>query len=417
MTSWYRTGTVTVTNGSQTVTGTGTLFASNVRVGDMFLGPDGKSYEVQNVASDTVIGIFPGYAGATASGQIYGIVPVQGYVKASADRLRQAVDDYSDKLEGLQPWAYANSAADARDDLELGDMSIQEPNSVAITGGTISGISSIGVAGDIAVSGDARRIRGDFSNSTIANRTALQSSVTNGASNVHVLPNGTSQSAMIAVNNNSAPNNSAYAGLSISSTEARIQSGVSGSGSALPLSIWTGSAEAAKVSAVGNFGFGVASPDTSARIQSANGIKLGNTANSSPVVLDWYEEGSTPTVTARGQTTTGSATYTNQIFDWVRRGNRVDYQITLSWSGHTGTGPLLIGPLPFAAAASGFSTPKILMEGSSIPRGSNKILEFYIQPGTTVIGCELVDTSTEVVTAYSVPTNVANLIITGSYRV
>jgi len=34
--AWYRLGTVTVTSGSATVTGVGTLFTSSVREGDMF---------------------------------------------------------------------------------------------------------------------------------------------------------------------------------------------------------------------------------------------------------------------------------------------------------------------------------------------------------------------------------------------
>ena len=40
--AWYRTGTVTVTNGSATVTGAGTDFVSNTQIGECFLGPDGR---------------------------------------------------------------------------------------------------------------------------------------------------------------------------------------------------------------------------------------------------------------------------------------------------------------------------------------------------------------------------------------
>ncbi|MGH2435209.1 MAG: phage tail protein, partial [Pseudomonas sp.] len=48
---WYRTGTVAITAGQNTVTGTGTSFSANARVGDAFLGPDGNWYEVTNIAS------------------------------------------------------------------------------------------------------------------------------------------------------------------------------------------------------------------------------------------------------------------------------------------------------------------------------------------------------------------------------
>ncbi|MGV8671385.1 hypothetical protein ACV34V_34660, partial [Pseudomonas aeruginosa] len=46
--AWYSTGTVAVTANSPTVTGTGTQFSSNARVGDAFRGPDGRWYEVTN---------------------------------------------------------------------------------------------------------------------------------------------------------------------------------------------------------------------------------------------------------------------------------------------------------------------------------------------------------------------------------
>lgn len=90
--AWYSTGTVAVTNGAVSVTGTGTAFSANARVGDGFKGPDGRWYEVTNIASATVLSILPAYQGTTASGQTYSIAPIQGYVKESADRLRAISD-------------------------------------------------------------------------------------------------------------------------------------------------------------------------------------------------------------------------------------------------------------------------------------------------------------------------------------
>ncbi|TDJ77235.1 hypothetical protein E2H86_08620 [Pseudomonas putida] len=95
---WYRTGTVAITAGQTTVTGTGTAFALNARVGDAFQGPDGRWYEVTNIASATVLSILPAYQGATVSGGAYGLAPMQGYVKESADRLRQLVDQFGATL-------------------------------------------------------------------------------------------------------------------------------------------------------------------------------------------------------------------------------------------------------------------------------------------------------------------------------
>lgn len=95
---WYRQGTVAVTNGSVTVTGTGTLFSTNSRVGDAFQGPDGRWYEVTNIASSTVLSILPEYQGTTATGANYGLAPMQGYVKQSADELRAVVNQYGSTL-------------------------------------------------------------------------------------------------------------------------------------------------------------------------------------------------------------------------------------------------------------------------------------------------------------------------------
>lgn len=58
MASWFSEGTVSVQNGSPTVTGVGTKF-SNCRAGDMFVGPDQGIYQVINPASDTSLSISP----------------------------------------------------------------------------------------------------------------------------------------------------------------------------------------------------------------------------------------------------------------------------------------------------------------------------------------------------------------------
>lgn len=89
--SWYRNGTVTVTAGSPTVVGSGTAFVTNVTIGEAFVGPDGRTYEVVNIPSDTELTITPSYTGATAGGQSYAILPARGriadLVSATSDLL------------------------------------------------------------------------------------------------------------------------------------------------------------------------------------------------------------------------------------------------------------------------------------------------------------------------------------------
>lgn len=98
---WYREGTVTVTNGSTTVTGVGTNFAANARVGDAFIGPNGALHEVTNIASATVLAIFPAYGGATAAGAGYATAPIQGYVKQLADQAQSIIQQWGATLAGL----------------------------------------------------------------------------------------------------------------------------------------------------------------------------------------------------------------------------------------------------------------------------------------------------------------------------
>ncbi|MGS1381109.1 hypothetical protein ACVCGX_19700 [Pseudomonas aeruginosa] len=112
--AWYSTGTVAVTLNSPTVTGTGTTFSANVRVGDAFKGPDGRWYEVTNVASSTVISIKPNYQGSTASGQAYAVAPILGYDKDLSDRFNLIANQWGATLAGIKPWALSANAAAAR---------------------------------------------------------------------------------------------------------------------------------------------------------------------------------------------------------------------------------------------------------------------------------------------------------------
>jgi len=126
---WYSAGTVAVTANSATVTGTGTAFSANARVGDAFRGPDGRWYAVTNIASASVLSISPAYQGDTATGQAYAIAPIQGYVKESADRLRQLTEQI-----GSNPLLQTTEPAEARQALgatEVGDALFTAANAQA----------------------------------------------------------------------------------------------------------------------------------------------------------------------------------------------------------------------------------------------------------------------------------------------
>lgn len=83
-----------------------------------------------------------------------------------------------------------------------------------------------------------------------------------------------------------------------------------------------------------------------------SGIKVGNAANADPLVMDWYEEGNClPTVT--GRTVAGAAaSYPVRTGSYTRRGNRVEGQFEVSYTGHTGSGGMIISGLPYPVAKS-----------------------------------------------------------------
>ena len=82
--SWYRTGTVAVTNGSKTVTGVGTLWTTAVNAGDAFalvdanLNPTGAWYEVESVTNNTTLVLKQSYAGTTGSNKQYCVFNLVG---------------------------------------------------------------------------------------------------------------------------------------------------------------------------------------------------------------------------------------------------------------------------------------------------------------------------------------------------
>lgn len=72
--SQYVDGTVSVTAGDATVTGTGTLFVANVAAGDMFfIAGSLASYVVGSITDNTHLELTTNYGGATAAGQSYRI--------------------------------------------------------------------------------------------------------------------------------------------------------------------------------------------------------------------------------------------------------------------------------------------------------------------------------------------------------
>ena len=84
------------------------------------------------------------------------------------------------------------------------------------------------------------RLQADWSNATQNNRVCLQTTATNGSTNVEIIPNGTGPQAGINVENNSTIGNNAYGFLSVTNTRVAVGASTRGSGTALPLYLFGG---------------------------------------------------------------------------------------------------------------------------------------------------------------------------------
>jgi hypothetical protein len=183
---WYSEGAVNVINGSNTITGTGVNFTANVRVGDAFLGPDGAWYEVTNVPSNVTLSISPNYMGASASTQEYKLTPIQGYVKNSADLLREVTIDLAGRLDAIDELdadeliALNGIAGNIQDQLDskLGSNLILENTTASFTEELETKLNSIDADAQVNVQADWNALSGD---SFILNKPVLVSIATSGS--------------------------------------------------------------------------------------------------------------------------------------------------------------------------------------------------------------------------------------------
>lgn len=105
---WYRAGTVAVTAGSKTVTGTNTQWQNlifGVAPGATFYGPDGKPYEIDTVNSNTSLTLVSNYSGATASAQAYAVDPTRtGSVASLAAQTSEVLKFSQGQFTQIQNW-------------------------------------------------------------------------------------------------------------------------------------------------------------------------------------------------------------------------------------------------------------------------------------------------------------------------
>jgi hypothetical protein len=111
--SWYRTGTIALTNGSATVTGTGTQWVANADIGEALIAPDGRAYEITNIASDTSLTISPAYLGSTASSQAYAVAPIRGRIADLIAETASLLSSFATVRDGIGSGLFPNGTVSA----------------------------------------------------------------------------------------------------------------------------------------------------------------------------------------------------------------------------------------------------------------------------------------------------------------
>ena len=142
---------------------------------------------------------------------------------------------------------------------------------------TANALSTTGItdSGNLIFTGTGNRITGDFSNATQANKVAFQTSTTNGATVVAAIPNGSSTISQLRAYNGTDPDNSAWIGIVANGlSQAQLNSGITGTGTYLPMTFYTGGSERLRILTDGKVGIGTTTPAVSLAISSTDAVLL-----------------------------------------------------------------------------------------------------------------------------------------------
>jgi hypothetical protein len=173
---------------------------------------------------------------------------------------------------------------------------------------SLTNLTAVGTLSNLTVASSGV-ITGDFDNSTFANRTVFKTVTTNASTGIYAVPNGTNTAASWQALNNSTPTNASKILIATNgSTDVQLVSGINGTGTYLPLTIWNNGSGQVKLDTSGNFtvyGLGGLGYSTG-----SGGSATQGTSRTTAVVLS-KTNGAITLFTAAGSTTPTTFTVTN----------------------------------------------------------------------------------------------------------
>ena len=137
----------------------------------------------------------------------------------------------NDKIEAAQSVTLTNKTLGTGTAITAGTINNAVIGGTTPAAGTFTSLSD---SGNLTFTGTGNRITGDFSNATIANRVAFQTSTVNGNSVVGAIPNGTSVTSVFRAFNAADPTNAGQATFGINAGNAFFDVGITGTGSYSP---------------------------------------------------------------------------------------------------------------------------------------------------------------------------------------
>jgi len=318
--AWYKTGTVSVTNNSATVTGSGTNFVSGAQVGFGFQGPNGLVYEITAINSSTSLTITPVYGGSTASGQSYAIVPTQGLTAALASDVTDLITDYQTVADNAGAGKFGDGSAASPGIRFVNDQDTgffkDTANEIAVSvgGSKVGEFTSTGIDGTVIGGTTAAAIT---ATTFTGNRSGTDGDI------AVFQKDGTTVGGIRSISGDSIGIGNGVSGLRFVSGTNRIQ----------PVNMTNG------LNSDGLTDLG----DTNKRFQDlylSGGVYLGGTGSAN--LLSSYEEGTwTPTLE------NGTLTYNIQKGYYTKVGNLVTVSCNVGWTSRSGSGALIVLGLPY----------------------------------------------------------------------